>query len=151
MKKYPCFRFFCFLSMISLLSSSAVLKADETSFIKSTTTYKRIKSEIDNIRVVDTHEHLKPESFRVNEGKPDFFSMILSDYPGGDIGNIGNTFDYDKIFLDKTLSIEERWKSFKPIYERIKNTGYMRCLRLGIKKAWTGFTNRGSTQRLSEI
>jgi hypothetical protein len=100
----------------------------------STATYKRIKSEIDKIRVVDNHEHLKPESFRVNKGKPDFFSMLLSDYTGGDIENIGNTFCHDKKYLDRTLDIGERWESFRPVYERIKNTGYMRCLRLGIKK-----------------
>ena len=134
MKKYSFFLFFCFLSIISLLNFSTILKANETSFIKSTATYQRIKSEIDKIRAVDNHEHLKPEAFRVNEGKPDFFSMLLRDYTGGDIANIGNTFDHDKKFLDETLTIEERWKSFEPIYERIKNTGYMRCLRLGIKK-----------------
>lgn len=151
MKKYPRFIFFCFLSILNLLCFSANLNADETSFIKSTATYKRIKSEIDKIRVVDNHEHLKPESYRVNEGKPDFFSIVLRDYTGGDIRNIGNTFCHDKKYEDETLSIEERWESFKPIYERIKNTGYMRCLRVGIKKVHgIEITDASSIKKINE-
>lgn len=151
MKKYPCFPLACFLFSVNLFYFSPILKADETSFTKSTATYKRIKSEIDKVRVVDNHEHLKPESFRVMEGKPDFFSMVMRDYTGGDIRNIGNTFSHDEKFLDKTLSIEERWASFQPIYDRIKNTGYMRCLRLGIEKVHgIEITDAASIKKISE-
>jgi len=151
MKKNPFFSIASFMLIFSLFNFSAILSADETSFIKSTATYKRIKSEIDKIRAVDNHEHLKPESFRVKEGKPDFFGMVLKDYTGGDIGNIGNAFSHDKRYQDETLSIEERWESFKPIYERIKNTGYMRCLRLGIKKLHgIEITDASSIKKINE-
>lgn len=119
--------------VIVLFILSVGLTAEETSHIKSTGTYKRIKSEIDKMRVVNDHEHLPPEKIRV-KAIPDFFGMVMRDYTGADIRNIGNTFPHDAKFMDKSLSVEERWASFFPIYERIKNTGYMRCLRLGIKK-----------------
>ncbi len=108
--------------------------AEETSYIKSTEVYKRIKSEIEKIRIIDNHEHLPPENQRLKEEAPDFFDIVLRSYAGADISNIGNAFPYDKRYLDKSLNIEERWKSFLPIYERMRNTGYMRCVRIGIKK-----------------
>ncbi|MBN2409872.1 MAG: amidohydrolase family protein [Candidatus Aminicenantes bacterium] len=151
MKKRAYFLFFCFLPTISLLNLPPDLKAEETSFIKSTAAYKKIKSEIDKIKVVDNHEHIKSEPFRVKEGKPDFFDLVTSDYTGADIGNIGNTFGHDTKYLDETLSIEERWASFKPIYDRIKNTGYMRCLRLGIKKIHgIEITDASSIKKINE-
>lgn len=109
------------------------LSAEEISPLKSTSTYKRIKSEIDRLRVVDNHEHLPSEKITVEE-VPDFFDMVMRDYTAADVLNIGNVFSHDEKFMDKSLSIEERWASFLPIYERIKNTGYMRCLKLGIKQ-----------------
>lgn len=133
LKKEVCiFLVFSILAICSFIFCMD-LSSKEISHIKSTGTYKRLISEIDKIRVVDDHEHLPPEKIRVEE-VPDFFDIIMEDYTGADIRNIGNTFSHDEKFLDKSLSIEERWTSFLPVYKRIKNTGYMRCLRLGIKK-----------------
>ena len=109
------------------------IRGEELSFIKSTKTYERIKAEIDKIRVIDDHEHYPTEKSRIEEWTPDFFNLVMDDYAGADIRNIGNTFNHDEKYLDSDLSIEERWASFKPIYERVKNTGYMRSIRLGIK------------------
>ncbi len=130
--KHSLFFFFSFLILASL-SLSPALTSREISFTKSTKTYQRIRAEIDKIRVVDNHEHYSPEKSRIESWTPDFFNLVLDDYTGSDIQNIGNTFSDDKKYLNKNLSVEERWDSFQPIYERIKNTGYMRCLRLGIK------------------
>lgn len=133
MRKHPGILTVVFLLCLALPIFCLVLSAEEVSAIKSTSTYQRIKSKIDQIRVVDVHEHLPPEKNRLDP-VPDFFDQVLRDYTGADIGNIGNAFSHDQKFRDKSLSIEERWASFLPIYDRIKNTGYMRCLRLGFKK-----------------
>lgn len=120
------------ISVLCLFILATVLTAEEIAHIKSTPTYKRIRSQIDKLRVVDNHEHFSTEKIRVG-AVPDFFDMVMRDYTGADVRNIGNTFPHDQKFMKKSLDIEERWASFLPIYERIKNTGYMRCLRLGIK------------------
>ena len=149
-KRYSLFFILSFF-ILDVLSLSLNLTAKDTSFTKSTETYKRIKAEIDKIRVVDDHEHYSTEKFRIEKWTPDFFNLVLDDYTGEDIRNIGNTFSDDKKYLDKNLSVEERWASFRPIYERIKNTGYMRCLRLGIKKVHgLEITDASSIKKINE-
>lgn len=110
------------------------LVAEEVSYVKSTETYKRIKAAIDKIGVVDSHEHLSTEKSKLRKGAPDFFKVFLSSYVKSDIANLGNAFARDKRYLDESLSVEERWESFQPLYERLKNTGYMRCVKVGIEK-----------------
>ena len=117
-----------------LINLSARLNAQEIFSIKSTNTYKRIKSAIDKIRVIDCHEHLWTEKRLLSRGTPDFFDVVLRSYVRTDISIMGNTFPSNKKYLDKSLSIEERWNSFLPIYDRLKNTGYMRGVQIGLKK-----------------
>ena len=133
------------------LSLSPGLGAEETSFIKGTKTYKRIKAEIDAIRVIDDHEHYPTEKSRMGDGIPDFFDLVMGDYAGADVRNIGNTFAHDDKYMDEELSVEERWASFRPIYDRIKNTGYMRSVRLGLKKVHNlDITDAASIKRINE-
>ena len=108
--------------------------AQETTYIKSTNTYKRLKAAIDKIGVVDTHEHFPSESRYSKKGPPDFFNIFMSSYVRSSLNTIGNTFEWDRRFLDESLSVEQRWESFKPVYERMKNTGYIQCVRIGIEK-----------------
>ena len=139
------------LICFSALCYSLNLEVEETSYIKSTKTYKTIKAEIDKIRVVDNHEHYPTEKSRTEKWTPDFFSLVMDDYAGADVRNIGNTFTHDEKYLDSDLSVEERWASFRPIYDRIKNTGYMRSLRLGIKTVHNlEITDASSIKKINE-
>ncbi len=108
--------------------------AEETSYTKSTETYKSIRQAIERIRIIDDHEHLLPEKVLIQNGAPDFFNLVMGFYVGADVNNIGNTFPHDRRFRDRSLSVEERWESFSPVYERLKNTGYWRAIKLGFKK-----------------
>ena len=139
------------LLLLFCLSLSNPVPAEEISYIKSTRTYKNIRSAIENIRVIDDHEHLPPENVWIRGGAPDFFNFVMGFYTGADVDNIGNTFPHDRKFMDKSLSLEERWESFFPIYERLKNTGYMRCLRLGIEKVHgIELSDADSVKKISE-
>jgi len=64
----------------------------EISYIKSTQTYKRIKTAIDNMRIIDCHEHLWTEKCLLAQGIPDFFDLILKSYVGTDIEVMSNNF-----------------------------------------------------------
>lgn len=107
--------------------------AAEIGYVKSTQTYKNIKAAIDKIGVVDTHEHFRAEEGLIKK-QPDFFKLVDNGYSDVDAKVAGNTFAHDEKWKDEKLSVEQRWQSFLPTYERIKNTGYMRALRRGIKK-----------------
>ena len=86
------------------------------------------------MKVVDGHEHIRLRRGSAEGRSPDFFKIFISAYVRTDIKSAGNTFAKDEKFLDESLSVEQRWESFAPIYERLKNTGYMRSTKIGIEK-----------------
>jgi len=106
----------------------------EESFIRSSDVYKRISKAIDKIKVVDGHEHIRSEADVLKDGPPDFFKIFISAYVRTDIKSTGNTFANDEKFLDESLSVKQRWKSFAPVYARLKNTGYIRSTKIGLEK-----------------
>ncbi len=116
--------------------AKGLFASDDTSPIKSTQCYKRIKAAIDKIRVVDNHEHLKPENL-ITTNVPDVFDIVVNNYyVDSDIWAMRNFAKQKKDFLNRSLGIEKRWEAFEPVYENLKNTGYMRCVRIGIKKVY---------------
>lgn len=122
------------LFLLIILSFSCNASAAEVGFVKSTETYKRIRAAIDKMKVVDGHEHIRSEEDVLKEGPPDFFRIFISAYVRTDIKSAGNTFARDEKFLDESLSVEQRWQSFAPVYERLKNTGYIRSTKIGIER-----------------
>jgi hypothetical protein len=105
----------------------------DTAYVKTTQTYKNIKTAIDKIGIVDSHEHLRTEKDLIKK-QPDFFKLVENGYANVDTRVAGNDFPHDDKWKDENLSVEERWQSFLPTYERIKNTGYMQAILIGIKK-----------------
>lgn len=147
------------LFLIGYISIKAEgIYASETSYIKSTKTYKTIKAAIEKIKIIDSHEHLRPERYYQGRGArseqtriPDFFDIAGYWSVESDISNIGNTFSHDERYLNKSLSTEERWNSFLPIYSRLKNTGFMKSVRIGIKKVHNiEITDAASIEKINE-
>ena len=90
-----------------------------------------------SIVVLHHCRHIRPERNLYENGIPDFFDIATSNYLGSEISIIGNTFPHDQKYLDKSLPIEERWESFLPIYNRLKNTGYtVWCTPFGYLCEW---------------
>jgi hypothetical protein len=52
------------------------------------TSYAAIKSAVDKIKLIDTHEHLPQESERI-KGKPDPFATFLIHYLSSDLVSAG--------------------------------------------------------------
>ena len=116
--------------ILCLFLLTATSFAENVACVKSTDTYRDIKNAIERIGVISSHSHLDPPP----ETAPDFFDLVLGGYAIWDIGRLGNTFQHDKRYRDKSLPTAARWQSFEPIYDRIKNTGYMQSVRIGIRK-----------------
>jgi hypothetical protein len=121
------------LAVGCILLLTEQIYAAEVSYVKSTQVYQHIKTAIDKIGIVDSHEHFRTEKELIKR-QPDFFQLVEGGYSKVDAMVVGNTFPHDEKWKDKNLSVEEKWQSFLPTYERIKNTGYMQALRIGIKK-----------------
>jgi len=109
-------------------------EANITAISETSEACKKIKSSIEQIRIIDDHEHLPPEGVLLKDGAPDFFDIAVSTYVESDISILGNTFIRDEGFRDKSRPLEERWKSFQPLLTRMKNTGYWRSTAIGFEK-----------------
>ncbi len=88
--------------------------------------YLDFRKSIDNIPVIDTHEHLNKESGYFNTAL-DFFDMLIP-YSCDNLLSAGlSRFDWYKL-IDKSLSIEARFEIFKPYIEDIRYTTYFRAI-----------------------
>ncbi|MES0326277.1 MAG: amidohydrolase family protein [Candidatus Bathyarchaeia archaeon] len=91
--------------------------------------YKDIRKHVDSIRLIDTHEHLPPESERVNK-IVDVLSQFYLHYTSSDLISAGMSME-DLIYIkDTKIPLDYRWAVFEPLWEKIKNTGYSRCMEI---------------------
>jgi|YelNatPaOPRAMG01_1025707.scaffolds.fasta_scaffold11219_3 predicted TIM-barrel fold metal-dependent hydrolase len=95
-------------------------------------TYYKLKEAIDKIKIIDTHEHLVQEKQRL-EKTPDLFEIFLSHYASSDLISSGMSYEELNFVRNPEIPIEERFKVFKPYWERIQNTGYARAINIAVK------------------
>jgi predicted TIM-barrel fold metal-dependent hydrolase len=93
--------------------------------------YGRILAEIENIPLIDTHEHLINEEVRLSQ-KIDFFNWF-SDYPGVDLVSAGMAQSKLEGLLDSNRSLDERWFEFVPVWTYVRTTGYGRSVLVAAK------------------
>jgi len=94
--------------------------------------YQTIRKAVEGVGIVDTHEHLLQEKERTAK-KSDLFETFLSHYASSDLVSSGmSQEELDKV-RNVTLPLEERWEIFKPFWDRIQNTGYVRAINIAVK------------------
>ncbi len=96
--------------------------------------YKRIRAEVDKIRIIDTHEHLALPDDLAAMGRIDF-GRLFGHYAACDLVSAGmRREDMEKVRQPKSdWSTMEKWRAVKPYYERTWNTGYCECLRIAMR------------------
>ncbi|HUU30359.1 MAG TPA: amidohydrolase family protein [archaeon] len=93
--------------------------------------YQRIKSEVDKIRLIDTHEHLVTEKLWLTQ-KVDFFYWF-SHYSSSDLVSAGMPEKDQDYLLDAGNSLDDRWKRMAPYWPLVKFTGYGQALRIAAR------------------
>ena len=93
---------------------------------------EKILKEIENIKVIDAHEHLVPEKRRISK-KLDIFALF-SHYTKGDLMRAGMSEDKYNSLFNQDIPLEERWKKFYPYWEKIKYTSYSRSVLYTMEK-----------------
>jgi uncharacterized protein len=94
-------------------------------------TYSSLKSGIDQIWIVNTHEHFNTEAGRM-ASDVDFFTLVEG-YLLSDLTSSGMPRE-DRIYIkDGNIPVEDRWKVFYPHWQKVKNTGYGRSLSQTVK------------------
>ncbi len=92
----------------------------------------RIREFVDQMRVVDTHEHLLPLAEMKNSSLD--FTLLISHYAPGDFRSAGMPGQIlDKLFTD-SLTVIEKWQALEPYWEGSSNTGYNRAALLSVDK-----------------
>ena len=88
---------------------------------------------IEQIPVIDAHEHLFPEPYRLKMDPVDVFTLF-SHYTQGDLSRAGMSGQQYGELFDGTIPLDERWRLFQPFYEKIRMTCYSRSARLALKR-----------------
>ena len=91
----------------------------------------RIKKAVDDIWLINTHEHLISEDGRLTLTTDLFY--LLNSYVKHDLISSGMKNEDLEFILDPNNPLEERWNKFHPYWEKTKNTGYALGLTIAVR------------------
>ncbi|MDR0472899.1 MAG: amidohydrolase family protein [Treponema sp.] len=91
------------------------------------TLYHEFLEIINDMPVIDSHEHLVPEEIRLNE-KNDFFTIALSHYASSDLVSSGLPMPALAKLRDNSFPFGEKIDLFMPYWRNSSNTAYCRAL-----------------------
>ncbi len=90
--------------------------------------FERINDQINQIKLIDTHEHLIDESVRLNCVKPfiqcDDWTTILGLYTKFDFVSSGMTQKEIEFISSQEILPLDKWRIIQPYWNQIKYTGY---------------------------
>jgi len=96
-------------------------------------TYERLLNYADNMKIIDTHEHLQPNKNYCGD-QPDVLCDYISHYITTDLMSAGmSEADLEKV-KDYKIDVTERFKILEPWLEQVKNTSYYRSLEIAARK-----------------
>ena len=109
---------------------------------------------VEQTPLADTHEHIMEEKMRLepaNGSRLDDFAVLFSHYADSDLRVAGMPGEQLERAMTRGVPWEEKWKLIKPHYQASRNTGYMRAVRIGVKKLYGEEDITDSTiKRISE-
>lgn len=132
---------------------------------------------IDQIPLLDTHEHFIPEEFRgqlhldftyffphylnsdlVSSGMPlPELEVIrtpgrqVMDYLKSSINAGAKTYPFDDLLDPKPLTIKEKWKRLRPYWSNIQNTAFAKCIQIAVADLFgISEIDEGTYEHLSE-
>ena len=86
---------------------------------------------IDEIPLVNTHEHIIPEEERISS-RIDFFTLA-GHYAINDVISAGLSGDDLSVVRNPAAPAEQRWQAFEPFWQSARMTGYGQALRIAIQ------------------
>mgnify|MGYP001135305216 CR=1 FL=1 len=102
--------------------------------------FETISSQINQIQLIDTHEHLIDESERLNCLKPfiqcDDWTTILGLYTKFDFVSSGMSQKEVETISSEVARPVEKWKTIQPYWNLIKHTGYGQVISHTIKELY---------------
>ena len=108
-----------------------------------------IRKVVEEIKLIDTHEHLQREKNRINSDV-DVLSVFFLQYASSDLISSGLSYKEYQMLLDPTKSLEKRWQIFSPYWEDIKNTSYARALNIASEDLYGYEINEKTYKQISK-
>ncbi len=115
----------CTLILFGLINQSNLKAQIRTTVLPDAGFEKRIEKVVNNIRLMDTHEHLNTEEKMLSESSFDF-THLFGSYLGVELKSAGMSPAIFRMVFNKNIAITDRWEMFKPFWYSIRNTGYGR-------------------------
>jgi len=138
--------------------------------------HSTISKAIDNIRLIDTHEHIVAEQIRLAESLD--FTYLIPHYLSSDLVSAGMPLDeleairapgrvmrdglrsgisprdpgypFPERLPNQRSSPVEKWRRFAPFWARVRNTGYARCILIAMRDLFgIGDLNEKTVEALS--
>ena len=103
---------------------------------------QRLIETMEQMPVVDAHEHLPAESDRTGR-EVDVFTLF-GHYTHQDLISAGMTREQYDWTQDPSADLDERWEMFEPFYQRTKHTSYIRAARLAAQHFYGADISRKS-------
>jgi len=89
---------------------------------------------MEQMPVIDSHEHL-PDERSLNAEQADVFNRIYCHYSVTSAVSAGFPGDIQAL-KDTTVSLEERWRRFRPYLDAIRHTGYARSAQITAREIY---------------
>ena len=93
---------------------------------------RELLCQIEKLPVIDGHEHMAPERFRL-EQEVDVFTLFTG-YTRGDLRVAGMTGPQYAALFDRSVAPACRWELFEPYWQRIRHSGYSQAILLAVRK-----------------
>lgn len=90
-----------------------------------------LKSEMNDMLVIDTHEHI-PSETELIKNQADIFTRIYGHYVAMSLVSAGANIKQFEL-KDTTIPLDERWAKVKPYLNAISNTGFLRTANITAK------------------
>jgi hypothetical protein len=127
----------------------AFLALPAATYAASKDLYNRLHEATARIEVIDTHEHILPESERTRQ-RVDFFTLA-GHYAIDDLSSSGLPAA-DRALLEKPdVPTAKKWSVFEPYWRYVRRTGYGEALRIAIRDIYgTEDINTSTIERTNE-
>ncbi len=126
----PRFAIFCTISGIFIVMASYATAGQKSPHHVPSdvpaSLYNRIRKAVNDIPLIDTHEHLPSEEFRLKDGVS--VRTMFSHYASSDLVSAGLPKNILEELRNPAIAFDESWPKVQPYWDSIRNTGYARCL-----------------------
>lgn len=112
---------------------------------------ERIKLAVNEIFIIDTHEHLSLEEHRIKNAKKLDFTFLFNHYAKEDLISASNKKGLVNVIYNDTYSLNDRWELLQPLYKAMRSTGYGRVPLIAARDLYdVSEINKSTIEELSE-